>query len=71
MEAAVTGDFGVAVVVLGSIFLVVLMICWIVLPFAVIGTKPILSDILLEQRKTNMLLTEIRDAQRASTGRGQ
>jgi hypothetical protein len=35
---------------------IVLVIGWIVLPFAIIGTKPILRDLLREQRRTNELL---------------
>lgn len=38
------------------LFLIVLGICWLILPFALIGTKPILRDILVESRKTNELL---------------
>jgi hypothetical protein len=36
--------------------LVVLFICWVLLPFAVFGTKPLLNSILAEMRKTNELL---------------
>ena len=43
--------FGLAVL-LG----IVLLICWIVLPFAVIGTKQLLRDLLREQKRTNELL---------------
>ena len=35
------------------LFAVVLLVCWIVLPFAVIGTKDILRDILAELRTIN------------------
>ena len=41
------------------IFLVVLAICWIVLPFALIGTKPLLRQLLTEARRTNELLDRI------------
>ena len=40
------------------ILAIVLLVCWIVLPFAVIGTKPLLRDLLHEQRRTNELLTK-------------
>jgi len=43
---------------------VVLAICWIVfLPFALIGTKPLLRQILAEQTRTNELLAIRRGAQ--------
>jgi type II secretory pathway component PulM len=50
------GDFGAVgavVILLGSGFLLVLAICWIVLPFALIGTKPLLREILNELREQN------------------
>jgi len=45
----------VGLVVLG----VVLVVCWIILPFAVIGTKHRLNLILEEQRRTNALLSAL------------
>jgi hypothetical protein len=42
---------------------VVLAICWIILPFALIGTKPILRQILAEQKRTNELLAIQRGVQ--------
>jgi hypothetical protein len=36
----------------------VLAVCWIVLPFAVIGTKPLLRQLIQEQRRTNELLMQ-------------
>lgn len=38
------------------LFLLVLAICWIILPFAVIGTKPLLRELIKEQKRTNELL---------------
>ena len=38
------------------LFLIVLAICWIVLPFAILGTKPLLRQLLAETRRTNELL---------------
>jgi predicted PurR-regulated permease PerM len=38
------------------IFLIVLAVCWIILPFALIGTKPILRRLLEEAQRTNELL---------------
>jgi len=40
----------------GMILLVIVAICWIVLPFAIIGTKPLLSQLIAEQARTNALL---------------
>jgi len=39
-----------------SVFGVILAICWIVLPFALIGTKPLLRQIIVELQRTNALL---------------
>ena len=41
------------------LFLLVLAICWIILPFAIIGTKHRLDLILAEQRRTNVLLAAL------------
>ena len=35
---------------------VVLLVCWIVLPFAVIGLKPLVRDLIREQQATNKLI---------------
>lgn len=43
------------------VFSVILLICWIVLPFALIGTKPLLSKLLKEQERTNLLLQALYD----------
>jgi hypothetical protein len=43
-------------ILFGILFGLVLAVCWIILPFALIGTKPILREILREQRRTNELL---------------
>jgi hypothetical protein len=37
-------------------FLVVLTVLWIILPFALFGTKALLRELIAEVRKTNMLL---------------
>jgi hypothetical protein len=42
------------------LLLVVLVICWIILPVAIIGTKPLLRQLLAESRRTNALLEELR-----------
>jgi predicted PurR-regulated permease PerM len=38
---------------------VVLLICWIVLPFAVIGIKPLIRQLIKEQKETQRLLASI------------
>jgi uncharacterized protein YoxC len=42
------------------VFLIILAIAWIILPFAIIGTKPLLQQLLAEARMTNQLLRETR-----------
>jgi hypothetical protein len=44
------------VYIVGFFLAVALVIAWIVLPFAIIGTKPILRELLAEMRQTNELL---------------
>jgi hypothetical protein len=46
------GGLGLLLVVLG----IVLAVAWIILPFAIIGTKPLLQELIQEVRKTNALL---------------
>ena len=41
------------------IFLVILGILWILVPFAVFGIKPLLRELIREQRATQALLTTI------------
>jgi hypothetical protein len=41
-----------------AILVVILTACWIILPIAVIGTKPLLREILAEQKRTNALLEQ-------------
>ena len=52
MESQVGGVLYIALVIFG----LVLLVCWIVLPFALIGTKAILRELVREQRRTNALL---------------
>jgi hypothetical protein len=42
------------------LFAIVLAVCWIVLPFALIGTKPLLREIRDELRRLNERLAESR-----------
>jgi hypothetical protein len=41
-----------------GIFGLVLAVCWIVLPFALIGLKPLLRELIREQKRTNELLAK-------------
>jgi hypothetical protein len=43
---------------IGVSFLAVLSVCWIVLPFALIGTKGLLRELIAETRRTNALLEQ-------------
>jgi ABC-type Na+ efflux pump permease subunit len=44
---------------LAILFLIGLAILWFLLPFAIFGTKDILSHILAEQKRTNELLKQL------------
>jgi hypothetical protein len=50
MDALVAGGL------LYVLFAIVLAIVWLVLPFAVIGIKPLLRELISETRKTNAAL---------------
>lgn len=39
---------------------IALVVCWIILPFAILGTKPLLRQLLAEQRRTNELLVQLK-----------
>jgi hypothetical protein len=43
---------------IGIILALVLVVCWIILPFAILGTKPLLRDLLREQKRSNDLLSQ-------------
>lgn len=58
--ASVNLTLAIVVVVFGLILLVL----WLLLPFAVFASRRLLRDILAEQRKTNELLAAQRDRQR-------
>jgi uncharacterized protein YoxC len=40
------------------VFGLILAVAWIILPFALIGTKPLLRELIAEQRKTNAMLSK-------------
>lgn len=49
---------------LAMVFLIVLAIAWLLLPFAMFGLKPRLDKLTEEARRTNRLLEGMRDMQR-------
>jgi hypothetical protein len=53
-DAALISWLALAAVVL----LVILAICWIILPFAIIGTKPLLRELISELKRQNALLEQ-------------
>lgn len=62
------GELGAGVVLALVVFGIVLLIAWIVLPFAIIGTKPLLRELLEETRKTNALLQQLTASGSATVG---
>jgi hypothetical protein len=57
MDFSNLGTLYLVLFVLAGVLGIVLIICWIVLPFTIMGTKALLRDILREQKRTNDLLT--------------
>jgi len=47
---------GAGAVLAMAIFAIILAIAWIILPFALIGTKPLLRELIRETKRTNELL---------------
>ena len=39
-----------------TLLLIVLVICWVILRFAIIGTKPLLRQLIAETKRTSELL---------------
>lgn len=56
-------EFGLGLIALLYLLGIVVLICWIILPFALIGTKPLLRQILEQQRETNAYLAVLAKAQ--------
>ncbi len=46
---------GVLLSLVVIVFLIILGICWFILPFAIVGTRPILREIREELRRANKL----------------
>jgi hypothetical protein len=44
---------------IGTLFFFILAILWLVVPFAIFGIKPLLRELIAEQRRTQALLMEI------------
>ena len=56
------GGLSAGVVTLALIaFLILLAILWTLLPFAMFGIKPLLRDLIAENRRTNALLQALMD----------
>lgn len=51
-------EFGSTLVALATIGVIVLLVCWIVLPFAVLGVKPLLRQIVAQQKEIAALLRQ-------------
>jgi len=51
------------------IFGIVIAICWIILPFALIGTKPLLRQLIAEVKRNNELLDQRLPALKAEAAR--
>ena len=47
------------------LFAIVLGILWMILPFAIFGTKPLLRQLISEMRETNALLSSLTDRDKA------
>jgi hypothetical protein len=40
------------------VFLFIMAVAWVLLPIALIGTKPLLKELIKQQKETNRLLSE-------------
>jgi len=60
MDAMEPFAFGGIVWLVVLVFGVILAIAWIVLPLALIGTKPLLRQLIAEVQRTNSLLEQRR-----------
>lgn len=48
--------FSVALLLVAAVAVIVLALVWLLLPFAMFGIKPLLRELLEEQRRNNQLL---------------
>ena len=58
---AATGSLYLVAVLFG----IVLGVLWMILPFAIFGTKPLLRELISEMRETNALLSNMTDREKA------
>jgi threonine/homoserine/homoserine lactone efflux protein len=64
-----TSTLGSWVIVLGALFVIVLVVLWVLLPFAIFGMKDLLRELVREQKHTNTLLERLAGARSAITDR--
>ena len=50
------GEVGAGFIIAGVILCLVVIVMWIILPFAIFGTKPLIERLIAEVRKTNEIL---------------
>ena len=53
--------------VVGTLFLLLLAILWVLVPFAIFGIKGLLSELIATQRHTNAILIDIAKGMRDGT----
>lgn len=57
-STAATAGMGIFMIV-GAIFALILTVLWILVPFALFGIKPLLRELITEQRRANELSARI------------
>jgi len=62
-------ELGAGMSLFFGLFLVLLAVLWILVPFAIFGIKPLLKQLIAEQRRTNEALQLIVAQQQASSRR--
>ena len=62
------GAIGGVVMLLLGLLVLLIGILWILMPFAIFGTKDLLRELIREQKKTNELLSAEAKRDRASAG---
>ena len=58
------GQFAAWVYVVLALLGLMVAVLWVLLPFAVFGIKPLMQQVLREQRRTNDLLHEMQQRER-------
>ena len=54
------GKYTYYIFIIGILFIIILLILWFLLPFAIFGTKDKLNDLINETKKTNDQLEKLR-----------